>query len=78
MVKVSASRAEDPGFKSRLHEDFSWWSHTSELKTGTPEVTLPAAWHYRVSAGAGLPDVNILWLGEMEFFLHFLSQCGNM
>ena len=32
VVKVSASGTEDPGFKSRLHRDFSGSSHTSDLK----------------------------------------------
>ena len=58
VVKAYASRAEDPGFDSRLKRDFSGWSHTSDLKIGT----LPGAWHYRVSAGT----VSILRLGEVE------------
>ena len=36
VVKASASRAEGPGFESRLRRDFSGSSHTSDLKTGTP------------------------------------------
>ena len=32
VVKASASRAEDPGFGSRLQRDFAWSSHTSDLK----------------------------------------------
>ena len=60
VVKASASRAEDPGFKSRLHLDFSGSSHTSDLKNGTPVATLPGAWHYRVSVGTGQPGVSIL------------------
>ena len=32
MVKASASRAEDPGFESRLRRDFSGSSHISDLK----------------------------------------------
>ena len=35
-VKAFASRAEDPGFKSRLRWDFSASSHTSDLKIGYP------------------------------------------
>ena len=31
VVKASASRAEDPRFKSRLHQDFFGSSHTSDL-----------------------------------------------
>ena len=43
VVKASASRAEDPGFDSRLRRDFSWSSHTSDLNIGTPVATLPDA-----------------------------------
>ena len=42
VVKASASRAEDPGFNSRLRcGDFCGSSHTSDLKIGTPVATLP-------------------------------------
>ena len=58
--KTSASRAEDPGFESRLNRDFSGSSHTSDLKIGTPMATLPGDWRYRVSAGTGRPGVSIL------------------
>ena len=60
MVKASASRVEDPGFKSRLCQDFSGLSHTSDLKIGPPVATLPGTWHYRVSAGTSWPGVSIL------------------
>ena len=60
VVKASASRAEDPGFKSRLRQDFSVLSHTSDLKIGTPVATLLGAWCYRVSGGTGWPGVSIL------------------
>ena len=40
VVKVSASRAEDPGFKSHLCQDFSGFSHTSDLKIGTSVAPL--------------------------------------
>ena len=60
VVKASASRAEDPGFESRLRRDFSGSSHTSDLEIGTSVATLPGAWRYRVSAGNGLPGVSIL------------------
>ena len=53
VVKASASRAEDPGFESRLGRDFSGSSHTSDLKFGTPVATLPGAWRYGISAGTG-------------------------
>ena len=55
VVKASASRAEDPGSESRKH-----WSHTSDLKIGTPVATLPGAWRYRVSAGTSWTCVSIL------------------
>ena len=60
VVKASASRAEDPGFESRLRRDFSGSIHTSDLNIGTPVATLPGAWRYRVSAGTGRPGVSIL------------------
>ena len=60
VVKASASRAEDPGFDSRLRRDFSGSCHTSDLKIGTPVATLPDAWHCRVSTGTGRPGVSIL------------------
>ena len=47
VVKASASGAKDPGFESRLRQDVSGSSHTSDLKIGTPVATLPGAWHYR-------------------------------
>ena len=58
VVKESVSRAEDPGFESRLRRDFSGSSHTCDLKnkqTGTPVATLPGAWRYRASPGTGRP-----------------------
>ena len=64
--KVSASRAENPGFESRFCGIFSGSSHTSDLKIGTLVATLPGAWCYRVSTGTGWPGVSILWLGEVE------------
>ena len=57
---------KDPGFESRLHQDFSRLSHASDLKIGTPVATLPGAWRYRVSAGTGWLSVSILWPGEVE------------
>ena len=56
VVKASASRAEGPGFESRLRRDF----FGVESKIGTPVATLPGAWRYRVSAGTGRPGVSIL------------------
>ena len=60
VVKVSASKAEDPGFGSRFRQDFSGSSHTSDSKIGTLVATLPGARRYRVSAGTGRPGVSIL------------------
>ena len=61
VVKASASKAEGPGFKSRLRPDFfRGSSHTNDLKIGTPVATLPGAWCNRVSAWTGRPGVSIL------------------
>ena len=61
VVKASTSRAEDPGFDSRvLRGDFSGSSHTSDLKICIPMATLPGAWRYRISAGTGRPGLSIL------------------
>ena len=44
VVKVSASRAEDPGLDFHLCPgDFSGLSHTSDSKIGTPVATLIGA-----------------------------------
>ena len=51
VVKASASKAEDPGFESRLRRDCSGSNHTSDLKIDTPVATLHSARHYRVRAG---------------------------
>ena len=43
VVKMSASRAEYPGFESCLHQDFfGGSSHTSDLKIGTPVLSCKA------------------------------------
>ena len=55
VVKMSASRATDPGLIPALGAD----------RFPRPVVTLPVAWHYRVSAGTGRPSVRILRLGEI-------------
>ena len=60
VVKTSAPKAEGSEFESRLRRDFSWSSHTSDLKIGTLVATLPGAWRYRVGAGTGWPGVTIL------------------
>ena len=61
VFRVSASRAGDPGFDSRLRRgDFSGSSHTSDLQVGTPVASRPGAWRDRVSAGIGWPGVSVL------------------
>ena len=65
VVESSALGAEGPEFEPGLWQDFSGSSHTSDLKIGNPVVTLPGAWHCRVSAGTGRPGIGILWLGEV-------------
>ena len=58
VVKASTLRAENPGFEFRLRRDFSWSSHTGDLKKiGTPVDTLPGAW---AITGTGWSGVNIL------------------
>ena len=60
VVKTPASGAEGPGFESHSRRDFSGTSHASDSKIGTPVATLPGAWRYRVSAGAGRSGVSML------------------
>ena len=43
---------------------FSWLSHTTDLKIGTPVAMLSGAWYYRVSTGTGWPGVSILRVDE--------------
>ena len=60
VVKASASGTGRPGFDSCLRrESFSRSSHTRDLKTGTPMVTLPDLWRLKVRAGAGRPGASI-------------------
>ena len=71
VVKASASRAEDPGFESRLWRDFSGASHKlkSWQSSGYPARRLALQdqrWRYSISAGTDRPGVSILWLGEVE------------
>ena len=60
VVKVSTSRATDPGLIPVCAAGIFPGRHTSDLNIGTPVAHLPGAWHYRVSAGSGWPSVNIL------------------
>ena len=55
-----------PGLSPAFARIFLQFSHTIDLKIGTPVATLPGAQCYRVSAGTGQPGVSILWLGEIE------------
>ena len=78
VVKVSASRAEDPGFKSHLRRDFSRWSHTRDLKIGTPVATLPGAWQYRGQRWDWLARCQYTLTGwGRKFDPQLLSQCGS-
>ena len=49
-----------PGSNPACAGIFSGSSHTSDFNIGTPVVTLPGAWRYRVSTGTGRPGVSIL------------------
>ena len=61
VVKTSASRAEDPGFESRLCWDILPGRVIPvTYKIRTPVAALPGAWRYSVSAGTGWPGVSIL------------------
>ena len=79
VVQASASRAEDPGFESRVRRIFSESSHTSDFKIGAPVATLPGAWCYRVSTRTGWPGVRSLWLCEIEslVFNFYLSVAAR-
>ena len=66
VVKASVSRAEDPGFESRL---LRGRVIPVTKKIDTPVATLPGSWRYRVSAGTGRPGVSVLWLGEVEILI---------
>ena len=62
VVMASASRAEDPGFESRLRQDFFGVKSYQLLKkkNGTPVTSLPGARHCTVNTGIGRPAVSIL------------------
>ena len=54
MVKEFTSRTTDPGFRSRfLRGDFSGWSHTCDLKCGTPAAILSG------TSGNRTPDLPL-------------------
>ena len=60
VVKASASRAEGPGFESRLRRDFFGVESYQSLKHWYSSGYPAGAWYYRVSAGTGWPGVSIL------------------
>ena len=57
VVRLGSGRS---GVQIPLGRDVLGSNHTSGLKLGTPEATLPGAWHYRVSTGTGRAGVSIL------------------
>ena len=78
VVKVSASREADPGFKSRTSRDFSGSSHTRDLNIGTPVATLPGAWCFGVSAGqVDSVSVSVYCDWVRKFDLELLSHCSS-
>ena len=55
VVKVSASKAEDPVFDSRLPlGDFYGPSHTSDVHFGTPVAARLGAWWYGATGWSGV------------------------
>ena len=65
VVKASTLRVEDLGFESRLRQEFSGSSYTSDLKIDAPVVTLPGVWRHRVSAGmVGPVSVYCDWVRQ--------------
>ena len=61
MVKACTLTAADPGVRFSVELGFfQGQSQTSDLKIGTLVATLPGTWHYKVIAGTGQLDVNIL------------------
>ena len=63
MVRRPPPEQKIPGSNPAWHRIFAGSSHTSDSKIGTPVVTLPGAWRYRVSAGTGgLVSVYCDWV----------------
>ena len=60
MVRRPPRERKVPGSNPACAGIFSGSSHTSDLKIGTPVITLPGAWRYRVSTGTGRPGVSVL------------------
>ena len=77
VVKVSTSRAEDPGFKSACTGIFPGSSHTSDLKIGTPVATLPGACQGQCWGWLDWYQYTVTrWDWKLD--LQLLSQCGCM
>ena len=60
VVKVSASKAEDPGFKSCLCQDLSGVESYQSHKNWHSSDYPASVWHYRVSTGTVWSGVSIL------------------
>ena len=60
LVRPPPRERKVPGSNPACDGIVSGSSHTSDSKIGTPVVTLPDAWRYRVSAGTCWPGVSIL------------------
>ena len=60
LVRRPPRERKIPGLNPACDGTFLGSSHTSDLKIGTPVVTLPGAWRYRVSTGTDRPGVSIL------------------
>ena len=54
-VRRPPRERKSPGSNPACAGIFPGSSHTSDLKIGTPVVTLLGAWRYRVRAGTGRP-----------------------
>ena len=74
VVKASASRAEGPGFESRLRRDlFRGRVIPVTSKLALQLATLPGAWRCRVSTGC---QYTVTGWGR-TFDPQLLSQCGS-
>ena len=78
LVKASSSGTEDPGFKSRLRQDFSGSSHTklkNRHSSGYPARRM-ALKGQRLDWLAQCQHTVTGWDGKFD--LQLLSQCGSM
>ena len=80
VVKASTSTEEDPGFESlgsRLRQDFSGSSHTSDLKMALQWLPCQAPGVTGSALGlVGPVSVCCDWVSR-KFDLQLLSQCGR-